>query len=212
MILEFCSENFTNIPKAIEQGATRIELCDNLAVGGTTPSYAVIEQAVQYAHEHDATVMTILRPRGGNFVFTPAEFNIMKKDLEVIKQLNSDGVVLGALTDDSRIDRAQTKELLELSGEMETIFHMAFDHIPTAFQKEEIDWLIDQGVTRILTHGGLGGTVFDHADWLKELIAYADDKIEILIGGGVTYENKKELAEIFPVDQFHGTKIVDLTV
>ena len=111
MILEFCSENFTNIPKAIEQGATRIELCDNLAVGGTTPSYAVIEQAVQYAHEHDATVMTILRPRGGNFVFTPAEFNIMKKDLEVIKQLNSDGVVLGALTDDSRIDRAQTKEL-----------------------------------------------------------------------------------------------------
>lgn len=212
MILEFCSENFTNIPKAIEQGATRIELCDNLAVGGTTPSYAVIEQAVQYAHEHDATVMTILRPRGGNFVFTPAEFNIMKKDLEVIKQLNSDGVVLGALTDDSRIDRAQTKELLELSGEMETVFHMAFDHIPTAFQKEEIDWLIDQDVTRILTHGGLGGTVFDHADWLKELIAYADGKIEILIGGGVTYENKKELAEIFSVDQFHGTKIVDLTV
>lgn len=212
MILEFCSENFTNIPKAIEQGATRIELCDNLAVGGTTPSYAVIEQGVQYAHEHDATVMTILRPRGGNFVFTPAEFNIMKKDLEVIKQLNSDGVVLGALTADSRIDRAQTKELLELSGEMETVFHMAFDHIPTAFQKEEIDWLIDQGVTRILTHGGLGGTVFDHADWLKELIAYADDKIEILIGGGVTYENKKELAEILPVDQFHGTKIVDLTV
>ena len=212
MILEFCAENFTDIPKAIQQGATRIELCDNLAAGGTTPSYAVIEHAVKYANQHNATVMTIIRPRGGNFVYTQDELEIMRKDLQTAKDLNSQGVVLGALTADSRIDRAQTKELLDLSGEMKTVFHMAFDHIPTAFQKEEMDWLIEQDVTRILTHGGLGGTIFDHIDWLKELMEHANGKIEILIGGGVTYENRAELAELLPIDQLHGTKIVDLSV
>ena len=212
MNLEFCAENFTDIPKAIQQGATRIELCDNLAADGTTPSYAVIEHAVKYANEHNVTVMTIIRPRGGNFVYTEDEFEIMKKDLQTAKNLHSHGVVLGALTAEGRINRAQTKELLDLSGEMETVFHKAFDHIPKAFQKEEMDWLIEQGVTRILTHGGLGGTVFDHVDWLKELMEHANGKIEILVGGGVTYENRAELAELLPTDQFHGTKIVDLSV
>lgn len=212
MILEFCAENFTNIPKAIEQGATRIELCDNLKADGTTPSYGVIEHAVKYANEHDATIMTIIRPRGGNFIYTPTELEIMKKDLQTAKDLNVHGVVLGALTEEDRIDRAQTKELLDLSGEMQTVFHMAFDHIKKADQKKEMDWLIEQGVTRVLTHGGVGGTIFDHIDWLKELIAHADGKIEILIGGGVTHENITELAELLPTDQFHGTKIVDLTV
>ena len=212
MNLEFCAENFTDIPKAIQQGATRIELCDNLAADGTTPSYAVIEHAVKYANQHHVTVMTIIRPRGGNFVYTEDEFEIMKKDLQTAKNLNSHGVVLGALTAEGRINRAQTKELLDLSGEMETVFQMAFDHIPKAFQKEEMDWLIEQGVTRILTHGGLGGTVFDHVDWLKELMEHANGQIEILVGGGVTYENRAELAELLPTDQFHGTKIVDLSV
>ena len=212
MNYEFCAENFKDIPKAIQQGATRIELCDNLAAGGTTPSYAVIEHAVKYANQHNATVMTIIRPRGGNFVYTQDELEIMRKDLQTAKDLNSQGVVLGALTADSRIDRAQTKELLDLSGEMKTVFHMAFDHIPTAFQKEEMDWLIEQDVTRILTHGGLGGTIFDHIDWLKELMEHANGKIEILIGGGVTHENVAELAELLPTDQFHGTKIVDLSL
>lgn len=212
MLLEFCAENFTNIPKAIKLGATRIELCDNLAADGTTPSYAVIDHAVQYANEHNATIMTIIRPRGGNFVYSQTEFEMMKKDLQTAKDLNTHGVVLGALTKEGRIDRTQTKELLDLSGEMETVFHMAFDHIEKSYQKEEMDWLIEQGVTRILTHGGIGGTIFDHADWLKELIAHADGKIEILIGGGVTHENVEELAELLPTNQFHGTKIVDLTL
>ena len=85
MNLEFCAENFTDIPKAIQQGATRIELCDNLAADGTTPSYAVINHAVKYANQHHVTVMTIIRPRGGNFVYTEDEFEIMKKDLQTEK-------------------------------------------------------------------------------------------------------------------------------
>lgn len=210
MLFEFCAENFTQVPNAIAKGAERIELCDNLTAGGTTPSYAVIEQTVNYAAAHEATVMTMIRPRGGNFIYTDTEFHLMKKDLEVAKKLNSHGVVFGCLTADKRIDREQTKALLARSGEMKTVFHMAFDEIPKEFAKEEIAWLIDQGVTRILTHGGRTGTVFDNSDWLEELIGHADGQIEILIGGGVTHENVEEIADILPTNQFHGTQIVDL--
>lgn len=209
MILEFCAENFTKIPEAIAKGATRIELCDNLAAGGTTPSYAVIEKSVAYANEQGATIMTMIRPRGGNFVYNADEFALMQKDLEITNSLKSHGVVFGCLTEENQIDREQMAELIALSGEMEIVFHMAFDAIARADAKEELDWLIEQGVNRILTHGGLEGSVVDNADWLQELIDYADGQIEILVGGGVTYENIEAIQEVLPVDQFHGTQIVN---
>ncbi len=208
MLLEFCAENFTKVPEAIQLGATRIELCDNLAEGGTTPSYAVIEQTVKYVNNHGASVVTMVRPRGGDFVYSDVEFEMMKKDLLIIKELGSHGLVFGVLTKDNRIDRERTKELIELSGDSQTTFHMAFDEIPKNNQKEELQWLIEQGVTRILTHGGLGGSVYDHIDWLTELIQFANGRIEILVGGGVTYENWEDLAKRISTDQFHGTKIV----
>ena len=208
MLLEFCAENFTKVPEAIQLGATRIELCDNLAEGGTTPSYAVIEQTVKYVNNHGASVVTMVRPRGGDFVYSDVEFEMMKKDLLIIKELGSHGLVFGVLTKDNRIDRERTKELIELSGDSQTTFHMAFDEIPKNNQKEELQWLIEQGVTRILAHGGLGGSVYDHIDWLTELIQFANGRIEILVGGGVTYENWEDLAKRISTDQFHGTKIV----
>lgn len=211
MYLEFCAENFTKVPKAIAHGADRIELCDNLTAGGTTPSYAVIEQTIKYAKENNATVMTMIRPRGGNFVYSNPEFQMMKQDLHIAKQLKSDGIVFGCLTKESRIDREQTKALLDLSGDMETVFHMAFDEIPRAFAKEDLDFLMDHGVTRILTHGGRTGTVLDNQEWLQEIIDYADGRIEILIGGGVTHENVDELASLLSTEQFHGTRIVEIS-
>lgn len=210
MLLEFCAENFTKIPEAIESGANRIELCDNLAVGGTTPSYAVINQAVTYAHNHGVTVVTMVRPRGGSFVYNEIEFDMMLQDLEGIKSLQSDGAVFGCLTEENRINRQQTKMLIEKSEGLETIFHMAFDQIPKEFQKDELEWLVEQGVTRILTRGGLEGPAFDHVDWLEEIIDYADNRIQILIGGGVTHENVEELAQHLGTNQFHGTKIVPI--
>lgn len=209
MLLEFCAENFTKVPEAIQRGVQRIELCDNLAEGGTTPSYAVIEHTVNYIQKHNASVVTMVRPRGGNFVYSETEHEMMKKDLKMMKDLGSHGAVFGSLTVDDLIDREKTKELIDLSGSMETIFHMAFDQISRENQKAELDWLIENKVTRILTHGGLEGTVSDNAAWLKELMEYADGRIEILVGGGVTHENWETLAEILPTDQFHGTKIVD---
>lgn len=136
MLLEFCAENFTNIPTAIQLGANRIELCDNLAEGGTTPSYAVIEHTIKYADEKNIPVMTMVRPRGGNFVYSESEFEMMKKDLEMMKELGTHGVVFGALTSDNRIHREQVTELVKLSEDMETVFHMAFDEIARDKQKK----------------------------------------------------------------------------
>ncbi len=209
MILEFCAENFTKIPEAIKGGASRIELCDNLAAGGTTPAYGVIKQAVAYAQAHGAAVMTMIRPRGGNFVYNAVEIERMKTDLEMAKALKSQGVVFGCLTSADRVAREPMKELMALCEDMEIVFHMAFDEIAREHAKEEMDWLIEQGVTRILTHGGLEGTVLDNVDWLNELIEHANGRIEILVGGGVTFENIAAIQKALPVTQFHGTRIVD---
>ena len=100
MIKEFCAENFTKIPQAIQKGANRIELCDNLAVGGTTPSTGVIEEVLAYAGEHSVPVMTIIRPRGGNFVYNDIELKITHTDLIEAKKLGTDGIVIGCLTED----------------------------------------------------------------------------------------------------------------
>ena len=168
MIKEFCAENFTKIPQAIQKGANRIELCDNLAVGGTTPSTGVIEEVLAYAGEHSVPVMTIIRPRGGNFVYNDIELKIMQ-----------------------------------------ITFHMAFDALSKENQFKAIDWLAERGVTRILTHGGPAGTpIEDNFDHLKELIVYADQRILILPGGGISTENVQTVMDTLKVTEVHGTKIV----
>lgn len=209
MLLEFCAENFTKVPEAIELGAKRIELCDNLSGDGTTPSYAVIEHTVDYANKNKAEVAVIIRPRSGDFIYSADEFEIMKKDLTVAKVLGAHALVVGSLTEEMRINRSHLTELVTRSEKTDVVFHMAFDHIPKGYQKEEMDWLINQGVKRILTRGGVSGAAGDHVEWLQELIAHADGRIEILVGGGVTHENYQELAKVLPANQFHGTRIVD---
>lgn len=209
MLLEFAAENFTQVPDAIELGVDRIELCDNLAEGGTTPSYAVTEHSLEYAKRHGVETAIILRPRGGNFVYSEDEFEIIKKEMIVAKLFEAEAVVFGSLTEDGRINRSQITELMSLKGNMETVFHMAFDFINKENQKEELDWLVQQGFTRVLMRGGKEDHASDHVDWLKELIEYADGRIEVIVGGGVTHENYKDLAKVLPTNQFHGTKIVD---
>lgn len=211
MLREFCAENFTDIKKAIRAGADRIELCDNLAVGGTTPSYGVIRYAIEFCKDKSVSIMTMIRPRGGDFVYTSDEIEIMKQDIKMAKEIKTDGVVFGCLTSQKRIDRENMKELLTLSTGCEVTFHMAFDQIPVKYQLEELDWLIEQKVTRVLTHGGLSGTLQDNSEIINKLIEHAAGRIEILPGGGVTYQNVSQLAHIIPASQFHGTKIVDFS-
>ncbi|MDH6365778.1 copper homeostasis protein [Enterococcus sp. PF1-24] len=211
MIKEFCAENFTNIPQAIHAGATRIELCDNLTVGGTTPSTGVIEETIQYAQEHGASVMTMIRPRDGNFVYNDIELKIMHTDLIEAKKLGTDGVVFGCLNEENWLDEEALELFIEHSEGLQITFHMAFDAIPVEKQFAAIDWLSEHGVQRILTHGGLANTkITDNLERLKALITYADNRIIILPGGGITSENAAEIAEALQVTELHGTKIVDI--
>ena len=209
MIKEFCAENFTKIPQAIQKGANRIELCDNLAVGGTTPSTGVIEEVLASAGEHSVPVMTIIRPRGGNFVYNDIELKIMHTDLIEAKKLGTDGIVIGCLTEDGWLDEEALDLFIETAEGLQITFHMAFDALSKENQFKAIDWLAERGVTRILTHGGPAGTpIEDNFDHLKELIAYADQRILILPGGGISTENVQTVMDTLKVTEVHGTKIV----
>lgn len=222
LIREFCAENFENVPAAIAAGAARIELCDNLAVGGTTPSAGVIEAAVAYAHAHGARVMSMIRPRGGDFVCSEAELAIMERDIEVALGFGTDGIVLGCLVDAggafgldvAAIERLVGRAHACASGREEPLdvtFHMAFDALPAARQEDAIDTLVRLGATRILTHGGPAGTPIDaNLERLRELIAYAAGRIIILPGAGITYANAERIARALGVREVHGTKIVDI--
>ena len=209
MLYEFCAENVTLLEKAMQAGARRIELCDNLTVGGTTPSYGVIQAAVELAKSYDTTVMTMIRPRGGDFVYSNLEVSIMLEDLKKAREAGSQGLVYGLLTKENELDKANLERLLAASQGLEVVFHMAFDAIPKDKQFAALDWLAEHGVKRILTHGGSASeTIQEHFGWLKELVDYAGDRIEILPGGGITTENRNEIVEKLGVSQLHGTKVV----
>lgn len=213
MIQEFCAENFTHIPAAIYHGANRIELCDNLAVGGTTPSTGVLEEAFAYTSEKGIPLMVMIRPRGGDFIYNDTELKIMHTDLIEAKKLGVDGVVFGCLTPNNWIDEEAMEQLLEISDGLQVTFHMAFDQIPITKQFAAIDWLADNGVHRILTHGGpLQEPLATHYDHLSQLIAYAQGKLTLIIGGGITEQTKQQVSETLHVQELHGTKLVPLTL
>ena len=211
MIIEFCAENYTDIPKAIQAGAGRIELCDNLAAGGTTPSMGVIEEVLAYAGEKHVPVMTMIRPRGGNFVYNDIELKIMENDLIHAKNAGTDGVVFGCLTEDNEVDEEALEMLLGSSEGVLTTFHMAFDELSKEEQFKTIDWFSRLGIDRRLTHGGpLTSTIEDNLPHLKELIDYAAGRIIILPGGGINAENAERIAKTLGVNELHGTKIVSI--
>jgi len=209
MIYEFCAENVTLLEKAMQAGARRIELCDNLAVGGTTPSYGVTKAAVELASNHDTTIMTMIRPRGGDFVYNDLEISIMLEDIRLTAQAGSQGVVFGALTADKKLDKANLEKLIAASKGMEIVFHMAFDDLSDEEQLEAIDWLSQAGVTRILTRAGLSGDSLEKRfAHYHRILEYAAGKIEILPGGGIDMDNRQTFIDQLGVTQLHGTKVV----
>lgn len=209
MIYEFCAENVPLLEKAMQAGALRIELCDNLAVGGTTPSYGVTKAAVELAANYDTTIMTMIRPRGGDFVYTDLEIAIMLEDIRLTAQAGSQGVVFGALTADKKLDKANLEKLIAASKGMEIVFHMAFDELSEEDQLEAIDWLSQAGVTRILTRAGVSGDSLEKRfAHYHRILEHAKDKIEILPGGGIDLDNRQTFIDQLGVTQLHGTKVV----
>ena len=209
MIYEFCAENVTLLEKAMQAGARRIELCDNLAVGGTTPSYGVTKAAVELAANYDSTIMTMIRPRGGDFVYTDLEIAIMLEDIRLTAQAGSQGVVFGTLTADKKLDKPNLEKLIAASKGMEIVFHMAFDELSDEDQLEAIDWLSQAGVTRILTRAGVSGDSLEKRfAHYHRILEHAKGKIEILPGGGIDLDNRQIFIDQLGVTQLHGTKVV----
>ncbi|MBG9981509.1 copper homeostasis protein CutC [Aerococcaceae bacterium DSM 111020] len=210
MILEFCAENFTYIPNKIENGAKRIELCDNLAVGGTTPSHGVIKYTLDYTKDLEIPVFVMVRCRGGNFVYNQTEQSIMLDDVEEMMKLGADGLVVGALKE-NYLDLQFIERITQLVHHYnkKIIFHMAFDQLSIENQFRAIDDLADRGVHRILTHGGPAQSdIISNTDHLLALNDYAAERIKILPGGGIHRNNLSQLHQLLQMEEYHGTNIV----
>lgn len=202
MIKEACVESLIDALEAEKRGADRIELCDNLSQGGTTPSYGTIKVALSTLK---IPVFPIIRPRGGDFYYTPDEIEVIKEDIKVCKSLGAKGVVLGLLTKDKKIDFEVLSQLVELAKPMEVTFHKAIDELedPTLV----IDDLINLGVKRILS-SGTKPTALEGKDMLNKMIEKAGDRLTIVVAGKVTKENLPEISSLIPSKEYHGKIIV----
>lgn len=189
MKLEICANSYQSAKNACDAGAHRIELCQELSVGGITPSYGLLKQVIEHL---EIPVFVLIRPRGGNFVYSEDEFEIMKHDIELCKDLGCQGIVSGVLNADRTIDLKRTKELVELSRPLKFTFHRAFDEVVNP--KEALEQLIDLGVERLLTSGQKQSAELG-IDLLKELYELSNVRITILAGGGINSENVSKFKE-----------------
>ena len=202
MIREKCIGSYLEAIEAQELGAERVELCDNLAEGGTTPSYGTIKKTVERL---SIPVFVIIRPRGGDFFYTADEIEIMKEDIKICKSLGVKGVVIGALNRDNTINYETIKEMIELAKPMSVTFHKAIDEL--ANPVPEVKKLAELGVDRILT-SGTKETAVEGQDILREMVKEAGEDIIIIVAGKVTKENLQEVSELIPTKEYHGKKIV----
>lgn len=197
--LEVISFSLESCKTAVDAGAQRIELCDNPSEGGTTPSAGMIKIARSLA---DIQLYPIIRPRGGDFLYSEEEFHCMQEDIRLCKNLGCDGVVIGLLTKNGSIDTDRTAKLVDLAYPLGVTFHRAFDrvkHYPSALEA-----VINCGCERILT-SGLFPNVTLGKDVLKSLVQLADDRIVIMPGSGLRTSNLKEIAEHTGAKEFHSS-------
>jgi copper homeostasis protein len=198
-IIEIATSDFITTRSAIEGGADRIELCANLAEGGTTPSYGMI---IRCRETFSVSLFPIIRPRGGDFLYTEEEFSIMLRDVLLCKQLGCDGIVTGLLTKDGSIDLKRTAALVEAAYPLFVTFHRAFDRCRDPF--EAMEQLIQIGCERILTSGQKPGAP-EGVELIADLNKIADNRIIIMPGSGVRKDNIKMLAEKTACTEFHSS-------
>lgn len=184
---------------AEKSGANRIELCAGPAEGGTTPSVGMIA-AARKSVEIELYVM--IRPRGGDFVYSDEEFEIMKEDVSVCKKLGADGIVFGILNNDGTIDMTRCRELIDLAYPMFVTFHRAFDRVLNA--STALEDIITLGCERILT-SGLHSKASEGKYLIADLIRQAGDRIIIMPGSGINAENIVEMAENTGAIEFHSS-------
>jgi len=204
-VLEIIGFNIESCIIAQASGAQRIELCDGPGEGGTTPSFGFIKSARQ---QLQIQLYPIIRPRGGDFLYNQAEFEIMKIDISLCKKLGCDGVVIGILKVDGTVDKNRCSQLVELAYPMGVTFHRAFDRTVDAF--EAMEDIIETGCERILT-SGQKPMALDGIDMISSLVKKASDRIIIMPGSAVRSDNIIEIAGKTKATEFHTSarKIVD---
>lgn len=195
--LEVIAFNLESCITIQESGAHRIELCDNPAEGGTTPSFGFITTAREKV---GVELFPIIRPRGGDFCYTDDEFEIMRQDVKLCRELLCDGIVTGLLNTDGTVDKDRTRRLVDIAYPMDVTFHRAFDRVADPVQA--LEDIISCGCTRLLT-SGLHPTAVEGRDVLKELVRQADSRIVIMPGSGIRSTNIAELGRYTGAEEFH---------
>jgi copper homeostasis protein len=195
--LEICAQSLTSALAAQEGGAHRIELCAALEVGGLTPGYATL---IEVRKQLSIDVCVLIRPRAGDFFYNDNEFNLIKQDILLSKQLGMEGVVVGVLHKDRTINLKSMDTLAKLAYPMDIICHRAFDQTPDPFVA--LEQLKNIGFQRILT-SGQAQFAMDGKEILRGLVEAAQDKIDIMPGSGVNIDNIQSLIQLTKARTVH---------
>ena len=199
VLVEACVDTIESALAAQAGGAGRIELCANLIEGGTTPSAGTLSVCRDHLH---IPVHVLIRPRGGDFLYSAAEQQVMERDIETARSLGADGIVIGALGTEGTVDVEVTQRLMRSGHDLSVTFHRAYD--VTRDWKSAMEVLIQLGVDRVLT-SGQGRTAPEGAATIAAMQAYAAGRIGILPGGGITPEAVAQLVESTGVAEVHLT-------
>jgi len=197
IILEICTAHIESALLAARAGADRLEFCGNLGEGGTTPSMGSVLTLLK---ETNIPVMVMIRPRGGNFIYTETEFTSMCRDIEILRETGISGIVFGLLNKHGEIDMAKCSKLLEIAGNIDTTFHRAFDATPDL--QASLENLCTLGFKRVLTSGGQN-TALEGKDNLARLVRQAAGRIVVMPGGGVRSHNITGLWQSTSANEFH---------
>lgn len=199
MILEICANSVESAIAAQQGGADRIELCTNLAEGGTTPSYGQIKWCVENLQ---LEVWPLIRPRGGDFLYSDAEFETILEDISYCKQIGCNGVVTGLLNTNGTINEERCAKIIAVASPMPVAFHRAFDMSNDL--SVALETVIKLGFVRVLSSGGKENA-FVGANELAKLVVQANNRIEIMPGAGVNADNLIEIAKTTSAKNFHTT-------
>jgi copper homeostasis protein len=197
LLVEACVDSVASAVAAERGGAHRLELCDALFDGGTTPSAGMIASCKEAVA---IPVFVIIRPRGGGFVYSDAERDVMRRDVVAARELGADGVVIGGLRSDGTVDTDLVRLLRDAARELPVTFHRAFDLTPDL--ERALEALVAAGLQRVLTSGG-APTAIEGAEVLASLVRQAGARITVMAGGGVREENVLELVRVSGVREVH---------